>query len=278
MKNPILLKNALCMHFKSCLFSFLLLTSSLSMQARSIFFPAPADTLKNPKPVFFKSMLFGFPDRAANFEENLFRDAQLQFNLSVIHSNYDLSTYFTDEWLLQENDLQLITKPNQNDPLRKFRQTRLAAEVRGSFLFFYIGLGMVFPATYQKFSLGNGKSWYSSDSTRYFAEIRKGSFWKVGLNLHFRKWLIYGGIRGYQGLAQSAVLAENLKTGRTTALKGPGSDVFNFSVEFGLQFRNFTFGYESALNVDEPGAQCTSFSIGYNLFDFRNFNEKRIPR
>lgn len=255
------------------LFCFL---RSLPSEANAI--SGPADSVRKEKRLFFKSMLMGYPDRAADFEENLFKDPQVQVNLSFIHSNYNLSTYFTDELLLRENNLELITNPDQNDPLRKFQQNRLALEARASFLFFYVGAGMVFPTTYQKFSLGQGKAWYTNDDTRYFAEIRKGSFWKAGLNLYFRKWLLYGGIRGYQGLGQSTVLSENLKTGETIVLKGTGNDVFNFFFECGLHFRNFTIGYETALNVDGPGAQCTSFFVGYNLFDLRNFNEKRIPR
>ena len=60
-------------------------------------------TKKYEKRVFFKSMTWGYPDRAADFEENLFKDAQLHFNVSMMHSSYNLSPYRTDEWLLQES-------------------------------------------------------------------------------------------------------------------------------------------------------------------------------
>lgn len=196
-----------------------------------------------------------------------------------MHSSYNLSAYQTDEWLLQENELRLLTPPNLNDPMRKFRENRLAMEVRGSFLFFYLGLGMVFPTnTKRNFEMGQGHAWYTNDSTRYFGEIRNGSFLKAGVNLHFRKWLLYGGIRSYKGINQSRIFSENLKTNQVTRLKSAGNDIFNSYFELGLHFRNFTIGYERALNIDFPGAECQSIFIGYNLFDFRNYNEKRIPR
>lgn len=238
----------------------------------------PSDTSQKNKIRLFKSMTWGYPDRAADFEENLFKDFQFQANLSFVHSSYNLSEYFTDEWLLQENDLRLLKSPDLNDPARQFRQNRIAVEIQGSFLFFYAGLGMVLPQESRSISLGKGQEWYSGDSSSFNAEIRRGSYWKAGLNLHFRKWLLYGGLRGYNGLAESRMLATNLKNGNRRYLQGPGSSVFNNFVEIGLKYRNFTIGFEKTLNIDFSGADCFSLFIGYNIFDLRNFNEKRIPR
>ena len=248
------------------------------LQGGMAFCLIPPDSSGKQKFSFFKSRTWGYPDRAADFEENIFKDPQVLMNLSFMHSQYDLSSYFTDEWLLQENDLRLLKSPGMLDPLRKFNQHRIAAEVQGSFLFFYLGLGMVFPETYRSVPLGTGQEWYSYDSTSYFAEIRKGSYWKAGMNLHFRKWVLYGGIRGYNGLSQSRVLSLNHNTGKEKILSGAGSSVFNNFIEFGIKFRNFTLSFERTLNIDFSGAECNSIFLGYNLFDLRNYNEKRIPR
>ncbi len=236
------------------------------------------DSSGKKKKSIFQSMALAYPDRAGDFEENLFKDPQLLFNVSMMHSRYDLSGYFTDEWLLQENDLELQTRPNLQDPLRKFSQTRISMELSGSFLFFYAGLGLVLPETNRQISMGQGRTWYFNDSTRYFAEIRKGSYWKAGLNFHFRRWCIYGGLRGYQGYNASSVVSENLKSGKSSRLSGAGSGVFSNFFELGIRYQNFTFGFEKALNIDFSGPECNSFFVGYNIFDLRNFNEKRIPR
>lgn len=238
----------------------------------------PSDTAQKNKIQLFKSMTWGYPDRAADWEENLFKDPQLLVNLSFVHSSYDFSRYYTDEWLLQENDLKLLKAPDMNDPMRRFRQNRIAAEIQGSFLFFYLGLGMVFPQGSRSFRMGEGEEWYSSDSSSFSAEIRRGSYWKAGLNLHFRKWVLYGGLRGYDGISQSRILTRNRKNGTEKYLSGAGNSVFNNFLEVGIKFRNFTIGFEKTLNIDFTGAESTSFFIGYNLFDLRNFNEKRIPR
>jgi hypothetical protein len=224
-------------------------------------------------------LALGHQDRAADFEENLFKDPQVLFNASVMRSSYNLSNYFTDEWLLQENDYRLTSQPNRDDASRKFNTTRLSLELSGSFLFFYGGLGMVLPETRQEISLGKGLSYYKNDTTRYYSEIKKAGFWKAGFQLHFRRWTVNAGLRGYPGiLGNSTVMAQSIKTGQTTRMTGAGSAVFTNFLELGIRYQNFTFGFEKALNIDFPGAECNSFFIGYNLFDLRNFNEKRIPR
>jgi|GEM_PF-7074542 hypothetical protein len=235
------------------------------------------DSLKNRNNFWW--LTFGHQDRAADFEENLFKDPQLIFNTSIIHSSYDLSPYFTDEWLLNENDFNLTGQSSLNDPSRKFSRTRLSLEMTGSFLFFYGGLGMVLPGTFQQIELGSGTTYYTEENTRYFAEIRKSGYWKAGFNLHFRRWVLCAGLRGYPGVfGNSRVKAQKTKTGEIYTMSGPGSSVFNNFLELGIRYQNFTLGFERALNIDFSGAECNSISIGYNLFDLRNFNEKRIPR
>ena len=240
--------------------------------------PGPADSTGKQKKSTFRSLALSWADRAGDFEENLFKDPQLLVNASVIHSRYDLSSYFTDEWLLQENDLELTGNPDLMDPLRKYNLTRLSLEVTGSFLFFYGGAGMVLPSSAREIDMGKGRTWYYLEDTRYTGLINKGSYWKGGLNFHFRRWCFSGGLRGYNGINQSGIRSKNLKTGEVRMLTGVGSKVFSNFLEIGIRYQNFTFGFEKALNIDFAGPESTSFFIGYNLFDLRNFNEKRIPR
>jgi hypothetical protein len=136
----------------------------------------------------------------------------------------------------------------------------------------------VVPSTSQTINLGEGNAWYTADTQKYYAEIRKSSFLKVGIHVHFRRFCLFGGLRSYQGLGKSSLVAVENKSGKRTKIEGIGSDVFNGFFEAGLSYQNFTIGFEKALNIDYPGAECTSISIGYNLFDLRNYNEKRIPR
>ena len=239
--------------------------------------PAFPDSVKNRNNFWWLTL--GHQDRAADFEENLFKDPQLIVNASLIHSSYDLSPYLTDEWLLNDNKYYLNRQSDLSDPARKFSRTRLSMELTGSFLFFYGGLGMVLPGTLQPIELGSGTAFYTDENTRYFAEIRKSGYWKAGFNLHFRRWVLCAGLRGYPGIfGNSSVKAQNLKTGETITMSGTGSSVFTNFLEMGIRYQNFTLSFEKALNIDFSGAECNSISIGYNLFDLRNFNEKRIPR
>lgn len=236
------------------------------------------DSTKPPKQASFLSMAFSYPDRAASFEENLFKDAQLVLNASVIQSNYNFSNYLLDEQLLNENSMGFGKNSSITDPSRKFSKTRMSIDVSGRFLFFYAGLGIVVPSTSQTVYMGDGSSWYTAKTQKYYAEIRKSSFFKVGVHLHFRRFCLFGGLRSYQGIGKSSLIAVEDNSGKRTKIDGIGSDVFNGFFEAGLSYQNFTIGFEKALNIDYPGAECTSISIGYNLFDFRNYNEKRIPR
>ena len=223
-------------------------------------------------------MAFSHPDRAGDFEENLFRDPQLLVNVSFMNSRFDFSEYYPDEWFLQENDLLLTRKPSMKDASRKYLSRGIAAEIQGSFLFFYLGGGLVFSGPDKRIDYGSGKEWYSNDTTRLIAQIRRGSYWKAGLNLHFRRWLLFAGIRGYGGIRSSDISSENIRTRQTKILTGTGSTVFNNFIEFGIKYQNFTIGFEKALNIDFSGAVCESIFLGYNLFNLRNYNEKRIPR
>jgi hypothetical protein len=236
------------------------------------------DSTKTPKQASFLSMAFSYPDRAASFEENLFKDAQLVLNASVIQSNYNFSNYLLDEQLLNENSMGLGKNSSITDPSRKFSKTRMSIDVTGRFLFFYAGLGIVVPSTSQTVYMGDGSSWYTAKTQKYYAEIRKSSFFKVGVHLHFRRFCLFAGLRSYQGIGKSSLIAVEDNSGKRTKIDGIGSDVFNGFFEAGLSYQNFTIGFEKALNIDYPGAECTSISIGYNLFDLRNYNEKRIPR
>jgi len=236
------------------------------------------DSAKPTEQASFFSMAFSYPDRAASFEENLFKDAQLVLNASVIQSNYNFLNYLLDEQLLNENSMSLGKNSSITDPARKFSKTRISVDVTGRFLFFYAGLGIVVPSTSQTVYIGDGNAWYTANTQKYYTEIRKGSFFKVGVHMHFRRFCLFGGLRSYQGLGTSSLIAVEDNSGKRTKIEGIGSDVFNGFFEAGLSYQNFTIGFEKALNIDYPGAECTSISIGYNLFDLRNYNEKRIPR
>lgn len=269
------MKTIRCFTFRILLTGVLLLTGA---DLTAGVFSRP-DSAKNTKQNSFWWLAFGHQDRAADFEENLFKDPQVLINASYVRSAYDLGSYFTDEWLLNENDYKLLKKPDRSDPSRKFTLNRISLEITGSFLFFYGGLGMVLPETYRQISLGTGAALYTADSTTYVAEIKKSGYWKAGFNLHFRRWVLCAGLRGYPGImGNSTILAQNQKTGISGKLIGPGSSVFNNFLELGIRYQNFTLSFEKALNIDFSGAECNSISIGYNLFDLRNFNEKRIPR
>jgi hypothetical protein len=250
----------------------------LSENARGNQTVALPDSTKPPKQASFFSMAFSYPDRAASFEENLFKDAQLVLNASVIQSNYNFSNYILDEQLLNENSMGLSKNSSLTDPSRKFSKTRMSIDLSGRFLFFYAGLGIVVPSTSQTIILGEGNAYYTANTQKYYAEIRKSSFLKVGIHMHFRRFCLFGGLRSYQGIGKSSLLAVEDKSGKRTKIVGIGSNVFNGFFEAGLSYQNFTIGFEKALNIDYPGAECTSISIGYNLFDLRNYNEKRIPR
>jgi hypothetical protein len=236
------------------------------------------DSTKTPKKASILSMAFSYPDRAASFEENLFKDAQLVLNASVIQSNYNFSNYLLDEQLLNENSMGFGKNSSITDPSRKFSKTRMSIDITGRFLFFYAGLGIVVPSTSQTVYMGDGSSWYTANTQKYYAEIRKSSFFKVGVHMHFRRFCLFSGLRSYQGIGKSSLIAVEDNSGKRTKIDGIGSDVFNGFFEVGLSYQNFTIGFEKALNIDYPGAECTSISIGYNLFDLRNYNEKRIPR